>query len=265
MKDVLEDVSRSGSLLASVVFLVNKGQDGSESLSELASSGKLPETSVKYGDATGIYHHVSGIESSSTMVRDTSRTNNRHNVLQVSLSELNSKLTSPQEIEISDDGAMIHSQSKSANKRARDIANSDVFVVLVEPNDTDIDRTIANTIDNANVDTVVLAAVRSVHEVKHERYLISKQRHDMMERQGRRVLESKRRRLEEDQGDQDGDNDDNSDMSGVYYVAMTPNILSGLLFGVLFIIVTYIGITCMASISGQDVYVKKMPTIGREA
>ena len=85
----------------------------------------------------------------------------------------------------------------------------------------------------------------------------------MMEKQGKRVLEARRRRLDEQDGDED--NNDNGDMSGVYYVSMTPNILSGLLFTVLFVVVTYVGVTCMGSISGQDVYVSKMPTIGREA
>lgn len=262
MQDVLEDVPPSDSSLASVVFLVNKAQDGSESFSELASSGKLPKTSEKYSHASGIYHHVSGIESSSAMVRETRSADNGHFVLQVSLEELNTKLTSsPQEMEISDNGTM--AKSKSAGKRARDMAKANVLVVLVEPDHTDIDRTVAKTIDNANVETVVLAGIRSAEEVKHERYLMSKHRHNKMEKEGRRVLDARRRRLEEDKGDEE--DNDNGDMTGVYYVAMTPNILSGLLFGLLFVTVTYIGVTCMAQISGQDVYVNKMPTIGREA
>ena len=267
MTDVLRDIQPSDSKLAAVVFLVDKSQDGSESLTELASSGKLPETQNKYSEADGIFHHVSGIESTPTMVREAGRANKAHSALQVSLSELNSKLTSPSntEMEISENGAMTKTTSKSANKRARDLDKSSVFVVLIDPKDdtTDIDRTIASTIENQNVETVVLAGVRSVQEVKHERYLISKHRHNMMEKQGKRVLEARRRRLDEQDGDED--NNDNGDMSGVYYVSMTPNILSGLLFTVLFVVVTYVGVTCMGSISGQDVYVSKMPTIGREA
>ena len=54
-------------------------------------------------------------------------------------------------------------------------------------------------------------------------------------------------------------------MTGVYYVAMTPNILAGLLFGLLFVVITYIGVTCMGAIQGQDVFVSKMPSVGREA
>ena len=270
MSDVLRDAQPSDSSLASVVFLVDKGHDGSESLSELASTGKLPETANKYSDAAGIFHHVSGIESTPTMVREAGRASKSHRVLQVSLSELNSKLTSSpkSEMEISETGDMTKTTSKSANKRARDIAKSSVFVVLVDPKDdtAEIDRTIASTIENKKVETVVLAGIRSIQEVKRERYLMSKHRHDMMEKQGKRVLEARRRRLDEKDGDDNEDNNnDNGDMSGVYYVSMTPNILSGLLFTVLFVVVTYIGVTCMSAISGQDVYVSKMPTIGREA
>jgi hypothetical protein len=265
MQHVLEDVPPSDSSLASVVFLVNKGQNGSESLTELASSGKLPETANKYSDAAGIYHQVSGIESTPTMVRETSRANNGHGVLQVSLSELNIKMTSSSEasMDISETGAVTKTTSKRANKRARDIAKSNVLVVLVEPNDN-IDRIIADTIDNENVDTVVLAAIRSIDEVKRDRYVMSKHRHDIMANQGKRALETRRRRLDEQDGDEDGNND-NDDMTGVYYVHMTPNILSGLLFGFFFVTVTYIGIGCMGAINSQDVYVKEMPTIGREA
>jgi hypothetical protein len=54
-------------------------------------------------------------------------------------------------------------------------------------------------------------------------------------------------------------------MSGVYYVSMTPNILAGLLFFLLFAVVTYIGISCMGMISGVSVYETKKPSIGREA
>lgn len=257
MSTVLEDVPPSESALSSVVFLVKKGGDGSESLTELASNGKLPETSNKYSDASGVYHSVSGIESPVAMVRECNHANNGHKVLQVSLTELDTKLSPPVEVE--------NIKSKSAKKRAKDIGNADVFVVLVDPNE-DIDQTIARTIENEKVESVVLTAIRSIEEVKHERRLLAQKRHNAMMKAGERLLESRRRRLEEDQGDNnDNNNNNNGDMTGVYYVYMTPNILSGLLFGFMFVTVTYIGIQCMAAISGQDVYVDKMPTIGREA
>ena len=54
-------------------------------------------------------------------------------------------------------------------------------------------------------------------------------------------------------------------MSGVYYVLMTPNILAGILFLLLFTLIAMIGLNCMGAIAGQDVFVSKMPTVGREA
>jgi hypothetical protein len=70
------------------------------------------------------------------------------------------------------------------------------------------------------------------------------------------------RRLEQQNDDA---NAGNKDMTGVYYVQMTPNILAGILFGLLFAFIAYTGISCMGMITGQDVFVTKMPTVGREA
>lgn len=273
MKDVL-DVDSNDSSLAAVVFLVAKGEDGSESLSELASSGKLPVTAEKYNDADAIYHHVSGIESTSTMVREASQANTKHRVLQVSLSELNSKLTSlseatEAEIMVVSENGMLSKTAKYANKKARELSSANVLIVNVDPKQdaAEIDRTVASAIDNDKVQNVVLSGIRSLSEVKHERYLLSKRRMTVMEKTGQRVLESRRRRLdqEEQQGDDAEDNDNDNEMSGVYYVSMTPNILAGLLFGLMFIVVTWIGVNCLGAISGQDLYVSKMPSIGREA
>mmetsp|Transcript_10649 Transcript_10649/g.21904 ORF Transcript_10649/g.21904 Transcript_10649/m.21904 type:complete len:245 (+) Transcript_10649:29-763(+) len=50
----------------------------------------------------------------------------------------------------------------------------------------------------------------------------------------------------------------------VYYVAMTPNILAGILFGFLFVFMTIIGMSCMNDIEGQTVFVDKMPHVGKE-
>ena len=272
--DLLTDVlgADSGdSSLAAVVFLIGKAEDGSESLSRLASSGKLPETAAKYNDADGIYHYVSGIESTLTMVRDASKANAEHRVLKVSLGELNSKLTalsedSKVEMEVAENG-MLSKASKSANKRARELSHANVLVVDVSPreNASEIDRTVANTIDNAMVENVVLAGIRSLEEVKHERYLMSKRRMNVQEKQGQRVLEARRRRLEEEEGGDEAEDGGDDDTTGIYYVSLTPNILAGLLFGLLFVTLTWIGVSCMGAISGQEVYVSKMPSIGREA
>mmetsp|Transcript_44672 Transcript_44672/g.88707 ORF Transcript_44672/g.88707 Transcript_44672/m.88707 type:complete len:83 (+) Transcript_44672:1-249(+) len=82
-----------------------------------------------------------------------------------------------------------------------------------------------------------------------------------MQKAGEQVLEARRRRRLEDQAN----GQENGDMSGVYYVAMTPNILAALLFMGLFTTIAWIGISCMGAISGQDVFVSKMPSVGREA
>jgi hypothetical protein len=254
----------------SVVFLVGKDEKGSESLTELASSGKLPATAEKYGSADSIHHHVSGVESSAVMVREASaHTDDR--VLSVSMKELNQKLSSLEEVEVDASGAQAPTTSKSAGKRARQLANSNVLVVNVNPKDdaAEIDRTIAATIDNARVQSVVLTGIRSLTEVKRERNMASQQRRNLMQKEGDRVVEARRRRrLDQDGGDQGDDaaqGDNDNDMSGVYYVAMTPNILAGILFLFLFTTITYIGISCMGAISGQEVFVTKMPSVGREA
>ena len=254
--------------LKAVVFLVGKGDDGSEQLSELASSGKLPETFSKYNDASGVYHHVSGISSAGSVVREASQTYNdrKNRVLEVSLNEFSSKLASfdaPVDVEIDSNGMV--SSNKSVNRRARALSQADVYIVNVHPTHdaSSIDASITSAINSKNVGSVVLAGVRSVEEVKHERMLMNKRRMLKQEQDGLKMLEARgRRRLEE--GDEDGDNGDD-DLSGVYYVAMTPNIFSGLLFTFMFIVVTFTGISCMSDIQGGDTFVDKYPSLGREA
>jgi hypothetical protein len=272
LKDTL-DVRGSDSSLAGVIFLVGKSDDGSETLSELASTGKLPGTASKYDDANGIYHHVSGIESTNSMVREAGRANSGHRVLEVSLSEFNSKLTALSEpapeivMDVAVNG-IVSRTAKHAHKRARELARADIFVVKVDAKEEPslIDSAVVKAIESERVESVVLAGIRSLSEVKRERYLMSKRRMDIMEREGSKVIEGQRRRLEqeEEEGDE-GDGDNSGDLSGVYYVAMTPNILAGVLFGLLFTVITWIGITCMGAIQGQEVFVSKMPSIGREA
>lgn len=254
----------SGSSL-SVVFLVGKDETGKESLTELASSGKLPVTAEKYGSASGVFHHVSGVESTSAMVREAAAHTNER-VLSVSMTELNQKLTSLStkvDMEVDGTGAQTTASSKSASKRARQLAQANILMVNVDPKDdaAEIDRTISSTIDNEKVQSVVLAGIRSLHEVKRERMLASQKRQLIMQKEGERVLEARRRRLE----DQAAEGDQGYDQAGVYYVSMTPNILAALLFMGLFFTITWIGISCMGAISGQDVFVSKMPSVGREA
>eukprot|EP00536_Pseudo-nitzschia_multiseries_P011101 jgi/Psemu1/307907/fgenesh1_kg.362_\ len=269
MKNVLSEAPEAP--LSAVVFLVGKGEDGSEQLSELASSGKLPQTSLKYNDASGVYHHVTGLQSSGVMVRETgSHVEDKNRVLEVSLNEFNSKLASldaPVEVEIDSNGTpKAVSTNKSVNKRARALAHADVYIVNVSAkNDAStIDSSITSAIENKKIGSVLLAGVRSVDEVKHERFLINQRRMLKMEQDGKKMMEARgRRRLEQEEG---GDNaNDADDLSGVYYVAMTPNILAGLLFFLLFIVVTFTGISCMGDIQGGEVFVDKYPSLGREA
>jgi len=271
-KNVLSEAPEAD--LTAVVFLVGKGDDGSEQLSELASSGKLPETSSKYNDASGVYHHVSGIESSGSVVREAVRIygdKNKNRVLEVSLNEFSSKLASleaPVEVEIDGAGTPTAvSSNKSVNKRARALAQADVYIVNVSATSNAglIDSSITSAINSSRVGSVVLAGVRSVEEVKHERVLYNKRRMLKMEEDGNRMLEARgRRRLEEQEGEE-AEANGNDDLSGVYYVAMTPNIFSGLLFMFMFIVVTFVGISCMSDIQGGDTFVDKYPSLGREA
>jgi len=282
MKNVLSEAPEAP--LSAVVFLIGKGDDGSEQLSELASSGKLPETFAKYNDASGVYHHVSGLESTGAVVKEAGRLNgddNKNNrVLEVSLSEFSSKLISldtpvESEIEIDSNGTPTAagapvSSNKRANKRARALAKADIYIVNVSAKHdaSKIDSSITKAIENKNVGSVVLAGIRSIDEVKHERFLYNKRRMLKMEQDGSKSNNRKRRRLEQDGDDANDDAaqaDGNDDLSGVYYVAMTPNILSGILFMFMFIVVTLIGITAMGDIQGGDTFTDKMPSLGREA
>jgi len=255
--------------LSTVIFLVGKGHDGSEQLSELASSGKLPQTFAKYNDAAGVYHHVSGLESTGSIVREAGRATDANRVLEVSLHEFSSKLSSvgaPVEIEI-DSAGTTQSSSKSVNKRARALSRADILVVNVNSKQdaSEIDSYVTSAIESKNVGNVVLAGIRSVDEVKHERFLMHKRRMLIMEKAGNKVIGSRRRLEQEAAGDDAAEQDASDDMAGVYYVAMTPNIFSGILFFLMFIVVTYTGISCMGDIQGGEVFVSKYPSLGREA
>lgn len=253
--------------LPAVIFLLGRNADGSESLSTMASSGALPNVAAKYEQADSIHHHCSGLESPAVATRS------MPGALQVTLSEFSSKLAmvgAPvQEMEISAEGSSVPiAKSVSAsNKRTKALSKASVLVVDV-PASTEaatIDAAVLSAIEHSEVGNVVLASVRSVEEVKYERDLQQRRKLSSMQKAGRRMLVSQQsRRLDEAQGD-DADNNGDDDLTGIYYVSMTPNILAGLLFFLLFSVTTMIGVTCMGMISGQDVYVNKMPVIGREA
>merc|ERR1712183_3432 len=173
------------------------------------------------------------------------------------------------EVEIDSNGTpKTTSTSKSVNKRARALARADIYIVNVSPyeDSTKIDSSVTEAIENKNVGSVVLGGIRSIEEVKYERFLVNKRRMLVMEESGNKVMNSRRRRLEQEE---DGDaNDDaaqaeaNDDLAGVYYVTMTPNIFSGLLFTFIFLVVTYTGISCMGDIEGCDTFTDKYSLLG---
>jgi hypothetical protein len=55
-----------------------------------------------------------------------------------------------------------------------------------------------------------------------------------------------------------------ADGDATYYVHMTPNILTGILFMILFTTVILVGTGCMNQIVGQTVFVSKQPAVGKE-
>ena len=234
-------IAGSDSSLSNVVFVVERDQHGSEGLSVLTTSGDLPKVSSKYGDASSVHHYVRGIENVKTLAKAAEAA--AENVVEVSLKDFKVP------------------ESSNADKAAVSVDGSisghpELIVVEVPASATpaDIDAAVTSAIEDTKVGSVILTAVRGVSEVKLEREANSlKNFYEMQQK-------SSRRRLDEDGGNNGG----NYNNEGIYFVNFTPNIFAGLLFFVFFLIITYIGLGCMNMISGQDVYVSKYPTIGRE-
>ena len=231
-------VSQSSS--TNVVFVVGRDENGSDGLTGLTSTGALPKIANKYADASSVHHYVRGIESFATLVRDAKASTD--NVVETSLKDFANRDSSNAEKSVAADGS---------------IPSAELFVVSV-PADAlpaQVDAAIAAAIEDVKVESVVLTAVRGISEVKLERDVNArKQLHTMQQKTARRRLED---------GGNNGDGDDDSN-DGIYFVNFTPNIFSGLLFFMFFTVTTYVGIGCMGNIAGQDVYVSKYPTIGRE-
>eukprot|EP00578_Thalassiosira_sp_NH16_P018605 CAMPEP_0181100988 /NCGR_PEP_ID=MMETSP1071-20121207/13501_1 /TAXON_ID=35127 /ORGANISM="Thalassiosira sp., Strain NH16" /LENGTH=307 /DNA_ID=CAMNT_0023183783 /DNA_START=33 /DNA_END=956 /DNA_ORIENTATION=- len=253
---------RDSSALAAVVFLVGRDADGSEGLASLTSSGKLPGVHKKYGVADEIRHHVEGVESARTVARDARQSGIGSTVAEVSMEEFQRKLSSiaTTEADVEVEGKKV---SKSEQKRRRAISEADVLVVNIGAKEdaTKIDAAIVAAIDSSVVRNVVLSTIRSTNEVKHSRKLATAKRFTKSKRATH--ASSNGRRLE-DEANNENANNNNQDQEGVYYVNMTPNIFAGLLFFFLFVFIANVGLRCMNMIEGQDVYVKKLPHIGRE-
>lgn len=215
-----------------VVFVVNRDKDGSEALSRLASSGSLPQIQSKYESATSIHHHVAGVEGAASAAEHAGG----H---QVSLHEF--------------DG-MLESEHKPA-----------VMVVGVDRHEdmSKLDGAVVKALSHSKVRSVVLTAQRSVEEVKNERAL-SRRRNKQINRKRKVLTNDKRRRLEDAQEDAEEDAEEEEEVDVSYYVNMTPNIFSGILFTLFFVFVSHLGLTCMGQITHSDVLQSKVPSVGRE-
>jgi hypothetical protein len=253
--EVIADVMGSSESLAAI-FLVGRSADGSESLSAMTSSGSLPGVASKYEEASTIHHHCGGVESPHAMGK-------MANSLSISLSEFSSILENPNPTDAAvevDQTGMFTKADKDGKNRARALAVAKLVIVNIpaSTNPADIDSAVVKAIESDKVGSVVLTGIRSTEEVKLERTMASRRR-VLVQQAG---VTDGGRRLEQQNDDA---NAGNKDMTGVYYVQMTPNILAGILFGLLFAFIAYTGISCMGMITGQDVFVTKMPTVGREA
>merc|ERR550539_63184 len=223
-----------GSESASVVFVVERDENGSEGLTKLTASGSLPNVASKYAEASSINHYVAGIENVEKLIK-----------------ELGSATATTLESYKTEAAAMKATVNNDGTHKMSDIL---VVSISKESAPSEIDSIVAAAIEDKNIGSVVLTSVRGLSEVKFERNLMAKQ--DYFEA----MEQTSRRRLEDAGGDDDGDYSNT-----IYFVNYTPNIFSGVLFFFFFAAITYTGIGCMGEIAGQDVYVTKYPTIGREA
>jgi len=264
----------NASNLSAVIFLVGRDADGSEGLNAMAASGKLPQVQAKQASASSIHYHVDGVESSRTVAKDAaaatlSEDGEEMNVVEVALEEFNRKLDSLAQSEATapiEGGEQQQEQekiTKSEQKRRRAISDADILVVTLtgKDNAASIDSSIVKAIDSKLVQNVILSSIRSTDEVKHARRKLVI---DKITKSARPSSERRRRLEDQDEQNNQNNNNNNQYQEGVYYVNMTPNIFSGLLFFFMFVFTAHLGLTCMNMIEGQDVYVKKYPTIGRE-
>lgn len=224
--DLISSVQPADDALA-VVFVVGRdSKDGTESLGKLASGGKLPGVQSKYDTAAAIHHHVGGVESARKMA------------------------------EHARDAELVDLKDFDLHEKSG--------VVVVEAHAKDaksLDAAVAKALASEKVSSVVLAAQRSVDEVKAERAL-TRRLNKSAKKRGRVNL-SNRRRLEDQEEEAEEEAEDESEVA--YYVSMTPNILAGIMFTFFFIVVSHLGLHCMGMISNSDTFATKYPAVGREA
>lgn len=242
-----------------VFFLVGRKSDGSDGLGHLASTGALRSVASKYDSADTVYHNVDYLSSArdiSSMVKEALDSKTEDDVMEIDLIEFNRRL-SGKPFMVPENPSQAQ---RNRERRTEVISKARVLVVKAAYKDSAaLDAAVSSAIESGAVNSVVLAGHRSTDEVRMEREMKNSRR---MKNKPRQI--AGRRRLEDEQADDDGNNN-NEDLNGVYYVNMTPNIFSGILFAFLFIFVTTIGINCLNAIEGQDYYVSKYPVIGREA
>lgn len=246
-----------------VFFFIGRNTDGSEALTTLASSGRLPNVASIYENAESVNHNVDNVESTHFIASKAKELfeepKSTGKVLEISLSELDRKLNGVQIPTINKDST---SGEKKKHRRAISLDKASIIIVKADASESaKLDAAVARAVDSENVANVILAGQRSNMEVKEERDNAARRRMSQLTGKSRYTQSS--RRLEDAEDD---DNNNDEDLSGVYYVNMTPNIFAGLLFTIFFIFVTQVGIGCMGGIQGPpDLYVQKYPNIGREA
>ena len=245
-----------------VFFFIGRNTDGSEALTTLASSGGLPNVSSIYENAESVNHNVDNIESSHFIASKAKELfeepKSTGKVLEISLSELDKKLSGVQIPTINKDST---SGEKKKHRRALSLDRASIVIVKTDASESSqLDAAVTRAVKSEIVANVILAGQRSNIEVKEERDNAARRR--VLHLTGKSKYTQSSRRLE----DAEDDDNNNEDLSGVYYVNMTPNIFAGLLFTMFFLFITQVGIGCMGGIQGPpDLYVQKYPTIGREA
>lgn len=274
--------SNTESSLTSVLFLVNHHTEDKDGLTALTQSGALPKVSSHYTSPSSssitVHHAIHGIENAQSVTHAAKSVAGQENVLTTTLEEFQTKLPAMKRDRDTE------STSVYADGRAHAIVNRQLVIVKVGEKSSmeALDEVVSEAIESEVMGSVILTAVRSRAEVELERNLLSQASaaaaaavtaSNKKNKNGRPQFNNKnsnknnrrnhRRRLEDVDGEQNDEDNDN-DYTGVYFVHMTPNILSGLLFGAFFLFVALIGIGQLGNISSQDCYVDTYPVVGRE-
>lgn len=212
-----------------LVLVLGRTDEGNDALTTLASSDQLPKVSQAYGKADTVHHYVKGNESPHVLSK---QLEDMHDLfIETDMSKFSLK-----EIEEEGEGVTL------------------VHVPWSSPASA-IDALVAQALTMEALSSVTLTSIRPLTEVLLERDLAQKAQYAQFAKEAN-TASTHRRRLEDA-------NDDESSYP-IYYVSVTPNILSGILFFGFFIAIALVGLTCMASIGFSDVYVANYPAIGKE-